>query len=60
MSSDNSRLRESALFDRRVIAEIQRAANEGMYEIRGFGAKRKMPHFDDLVKRIEDNHLQYR
>ena len=49
MSSDNSRLRESALFDRRVIAEIQRAANEGMYEIRGFGAKRKLPHFDDLV-----------
>ena len=49
MSKDESRLRESALFDRRVIAEIQRAANEGMYEIRGFGAKRKLPHFDDLV-----------
>ncbi|MCH7535476.1 MAG: FMN-binding glutamate synthase family protein [Bacteroidetes bacterium] len=49
MSVDKSILRESALFDRKVIAEIQRAANEGLYEIRGFGAKRKIPHFDDLV-----------
>jgi len=42
-------LRESALFDRRTIAEIQRAAREGIYDIRGFGAKRRVPHFDDLV-----------
>src|SRR5437870_6708750 len=42
-------LRESYLFDRRVIAEIQRAAREGIYDIRGFGAKRKLPHFDDLL-----------
>ena len=42
-------LRESALFDRNVIAEIQRAAKEGIYDIRGFGAKRKLPHFDDLL-----------
>ena len=42
-------LRESALFDRRVIHEIQRAAREGVYDIRGFGAKRALPHFDDLV-----------
>ena len=42
-------LRESALFDRNVIAEIQRAAREGIYDIRGFGAKRKVPHFDDLL-----------
>src|SRR5688572_22225845 len=42
-------LRESALFDRTVIAEIQRAAREGIYDIRGFGAKRKVPHFDDLL-----------
>jgi methylamine---glutamate N-methyltransferase subunit C len=42
-------LRESATFDRDVIAEIQRAAREGMYDIRGFGAKRKVPHFDDLL-----------
>jgi methylamine---glutamate N-methyltransferase subunit C len=42
-------LRESALFDRRVIHEIQRAAREGIYDIRGFGAKRRVPHFDDLL-----------
>jgi glutamate synthase domain-containing protein 2 len=42
-------LRESATFDRNTIAEIQRAAREGMYDIRGFGAKRRVPHFDDLL-----------
>ncbi|HEY1595029.1 MAG TPA: FMN-binding glutamate synthase family protein [Thermoleophilaceae bacterium] len=42
-------LRESATFDRNTIAEIQRAATEGMYDIRGFGAKRRVPHFDDLL-----------
>jgi methylamine---glutamate N-methyltransferase subunit C len=42
-------LRESYLFNRDVIAEIQRAAREGIYDIRGFGAKRKLPHFDDLL-----------
>src|SRR5580765_4025711 len=42
-------LRESYLFDRNVIAEIQRAAREGIYDIRGFGAKRPLPHFDDLL-----------
>jgi glutamate synthase domain-containing protein 2 len=42
-------LRESSLFDRNVIAEIQRAAREGIYDIRGFGAKRRVPHFDDLL-----------
>src|SRR5882724_7061378 len=42
-------LRESFLFDRGVIAEIQRAAREGIYDIRGFGAKRRVPHFDDLL-----------
>ncbi len=42
-------LRESFLYDRTVIAEIQRAAREGMYDIRGFGAKRRVPHFDDLL-----------
>lgn len=40
---------ESALFDRRTIAEIQRAADEGIYHIRGWGSKRRLPHFDDLV-----------
>jgi len=42
-------LRESATFDRDVIHEIQRAAREGIYDIRGFGAKRHVPHFDDLL-----------
>src|SRR5579864_4627013 len=42
-------LRESATFDRGVIAEIQRAAREGIYAIRGGGAKRHVPHFDDLL-----------
>ena len=42
-------LRESFLFDRNVIAEIQRAAEQGIYDIRGFGAKRRVPHFDDLL-----------
>src|SRR5262249_50472707 len=40
---------ESYLCDRGVIAEIQRAAGEGIYRIRGFGAKRPLPHFDDLL-----------
>ena len=42
-------LRESATFPRPVIAEIQRAARTGIYDIRGFGAKRQLPTFDDLV-----------
>jgi glutamate synthase domain-containing protein 2 len=42
-------LRESATFDRNAIAEIQRSAREGIYDIRGWGAKRHVPHFDDLL-----------
>ncbi len=42
-------LRESATFDRATIADIQRAAATGVYDIRGWGAKRKVPHFDDLL-----------
>src|SRR6201746_316769 len=41
--------RQSATFDRNTISEIQRAAETGIYDIRGGGAKRKMPHFDDLL-----------
>ena len=41
--------RESATFDEHAIAEIHRAAATGIYDIRGFGAKRKLPHFDDLL-----------
>ncbi len=42
-------LRESATFGLPEIAEIQRAAREGIYDIRGFGAKRRVPNFDDLL-----------
>src|SRR3954447_12701789 len=42
-------LRESATFDRATIHAIQRAAETGVYDIRGWGAKRKLPHFDDLL-----------
>lgn len=49
MSNDQSDLRGSYLFDRATIRDIQRAADEGIYRIRGFGAKRSLPHFDDLT-----------
>ena len=42
-------LRESATFDRHAMAEIRRAADTGLYDIRGGGAKRRLPHFDDLL-----------
>ena len=41
--------RLSATFDAHVLAEIRRAAATGIYDIRGAGAKRKLPHFDDLL-----------
>lgn len=41
--------RASAIFDEFSIAEIRRAAATGIYDIRGFGAKRRLPHFDDLL-----------
>ena len=34
---------------RATLAEIRRAAATGIYDIRGGGAKRKLPHFDDLL-----------
>src|ERR1700677_3987361 len=43
------RTRPSATFDEFVLAEIRRAAATGIYDIRGFGAKRRLPHFDDLL-----------
>ena len=46
---DRSWLIESHTFPRPVIREIQRAAREGIYDIRGFGAKRRVPTFDDLL-----------
>ncbi|WP_149755480.1 FMN-binding glutamate synthase family protein [Roseivivax sediminis] len=41
--------RQSATFTQDVNAEIRRAAATGIYDIRGGGAKRKVPHFDDLL-----------
>ena len=40
---------ESWGYDRRTLNYIQNAAAHGLYEIRGLGAKRRLPHFDDLV-----------
>ncbi len=41
--------RFSATFDPHTLAEIRRAAATGIYDIRGGGAKRRLPHFDDLL-----------
>lgn len=42
-------LRESYSFDRNTIDYIHNAARTGLYRIRGFGAKRRIPNFDDLL-----------
>lgn len=47
--SRHSALRESHSFPVSVIDQIHGMAEEGRYEIRGWGAKRKLPTFDDLV-----------
>ncbi|MER6981740.1 glutamate synthase-related protein, partial [Streptomyces carpinensis] len=49
LSAEQRGLRESATFDRVTISAIQRAARTGVYDIRGWGAKRALPHFDDLL-----------
>ena len=41
--------RKSATFDDHTLSEIRRAAATGIYDIRGGGSKRRLPHFDDLV-----------
>ena len=41
--------RKSATFDDYTLSEIRRAAATGLYDIRGAGAKRRLPHFDDLL-----------
>ena len=51
---DNSHIpqtlpRYSATFDPHAMAEIRRAAATGIYDIRGGGTKRALPHFDDLL-----------
>jgi len=41
--------RKSATFDDYTLSEIRRAAATGIYDIRGGGAKRKIPSLDDLL-----------
>ena len=49
MSAQTTAPRFSSTFDRYAMSEIRRAAATGIYDIRGGGAKRKLPHFDDLL-----------
>ena len=49
MTVDPRGLRPSATFPPHILAEIHRAADQGLYEIRGFGTKRRVPSFDDLL-----------
>src|SRR5438045_7379961 len=42
-------MEESYSYNRDVIAYIQQAAERGIYDIRGMGAKRRLPTFDDLL-----------
>src|ERR1700748_490129 len=48
-SSPRTPPRFSATFDPHTLAEIRPAPATGIYDIRGGGSKRKLPHFDDLL-----------
>ena len=48
-SKINTTPRQSWTFDEYTNSEIRRAAETGIYDIRGGGSKRKLPHFDDLL-----------
>jgi glutamate synthase domain-containing protein 2 len=41
--------KQSWTFSNDTNAEIRRAAASGIYDIRGGGSKRRLPHFDDLL-----------
>ncbi|QUS37251.1 FMN-binding glutamate synthase family protein [Falsirhodobacter algicola] len=41
--------RDSWTYSPLINSEIRRAADTGIYDIRGGGAKRRVPHFDDLL-----------
>lgn len=45
----NTTPRQSWTFSNDVNSDIRRAAATGIYDIRGGGAKRRVPHFDDLL-----------
>jgi len=49
VTTGHDHLEESASFDSGVIDYIRSASQCGLYEIRGMGAKRRVPCFDDLV-----------
>lgn len=49
MSTPTTEPRQSWTFSKETNAEIRRAAATGIYDIRGGGAKRRVPHFDDLL-----------
>lgn len=51
MTSDSPKTlpKFSSTFDPHTLSEIRRAAATGIYDIRGGGAKRSVPHFDDLL-----------
>lgn len=46
---NSSAFEESFSFDRHVLSYIHQASETGLYDIRGLGAKRRVPTFDDLV-----------
>jgi glutamate synthase domain-containing protein 2 len=51
LSASNSEvnLEESASYNRGILSYIHQAADRGLYDIRGLGAKRRLPTFDDLI-----------
>ena len=49
MSTPTTEPRQSWTFSQETNSEIRRAAATGIYDIRGGGAKRRVPHFDDLL-----------
>ena len=49
VQSHRTHPRKSATFDDYTLSEIRRAASTGIYDIRGGGAKRKIPSLDDLL-----------
>ena len=48
-TEEKANFEESYTISPQVIQYIQQAAQRGVYDIRGMGAKRVVPNFDDLV-----------
>ncbi len=47
--NDNQSREESFSYNQKILNYIHQAAESGVYDIRGLGAKRQLPTFDDLV-----------